>query len=286
MSPDVERPSEPDAVAESIQAFYARYDETQRLARDIGPLERERAQEVYRRFLPDPPAVVCDVGGGSGPYAFWLAGAGYTVDLVDLVPRHIQHAEAHQATLRTGRLRSIAPGDARRLAFPNAHADAVLLNGPLYHHVAAAERAEILAEVRRVLRSTGVLLAVAISRYAGSIAGLVTERVWDPAFLAGCRVEIESGLRHHPEAARARADARSIDSAYFHHPDELAREVRAAGFEVDAVLGILGPSWMVPNLEASFADPARRAVILELARLFEREPALGPRILAVCRPRG
>jgi len=279
------RPAEPDAVADAIVGFYTSYDEAARLGRDIGPPELAHTQELYRRCLPEPPAVVCDVGGGTGPYAFWLAREGYTVDLVDIVPRHVQQAQAHQDTLGAGRLRSLCVGDARRLDFPNGHADAVLLNGPLYHLVALDDRLAALGEARRVLRPGGILLAVAISRYAGAIAGLVTARVWDPVFLERCRSEITTGVRHIPVDARAQQPDRAIDTAYFHQPDELAREARSAGFDVVDLLGILGLSWMVPDLEASFRDPDRRERILELARLFEREPALGPRILAVCRAR-
>ena len=45
--------------------------------------ERFRTQELLLRYLPAPPAVVLDVGGGTGQYATWLAALGYTVHLVD-----------------------------------------------------------------------------------------------------------------------------------------------------------------------------------------------------------
>ena len=44
-----------------------------------GQLEFVRTQEIITRYLPDPPAVVLDIGGGSGPYACWLAKAGTVV---------------------------------------------------------------------------------------------------------------------------------------------------------------------------------------------------------------
>ena len=40
---------------------------------------------------------------------------------------------------------------------------------------------------------------------------------------------------------------------------------------------------MMPDLDASWQDGARREVILDIARLAETEPVLGPRLVAVAR---
>jgi 2-polyprenyl-3-methyl-5-hydroxy-6-metoxy-1,4-benzoquinol methylase len=74
---------------EEILAYYARGQEDERLDQDTGQLERFRTQELLLRHLPAPPAVVLDVGGGTGQYATWLAARGYTVHLVDPVPLHV-----------------------------------------------------------------------------------------------------------------------------------------------------------------------------------------------------
>ncbi|NEP45591.1 MAG: class I SAM-dependent methyltransferase, partial [Okeania sp. SIO2H7] len=60
-------------------SYYNRGEEEQRLSKDEGKLEFARTQELLSRFLPAPPAVIFDVGGGSGVYAFWLAQQGYEV---------------------------------------------------------------------------------------------------------------------------------------------------------------------------------------------------------------
>ena len=62
--------------------YYATGRELDRLARGIGPLELARTKELVERYLPAPPAVVFDVGGGPGVYACWLARQGYEVHLV------------------------------------------------------------------------------------------------------------------------------------------------------------------------------------------------------------
>jgi hypothetical protein len=49
-----------------IEKHYASGYEDVRLKTGCGKLELERAREVMARFLPPPPAVVIDIGGGSG----------------------------------------------------------------------------------------------------------------------------------------------------------------------------------------------------------------------------
>jgi hypothetical protein len=41
--------------------------------------------------------VVLDVGGGTGVHAAWLAGRGYRVHLVDVVPGHVRAVAAQAA---------------------------------------------------------------------------------------------------------------------------------------------------------------------------------------------
>jgi hypothetical protein len=40
---------------------------------------------------------------------------------------------------------------------------------------------------------------------------------------------------------------------------------------------------MVPDLDESWQDAAQRQVLLDIARLTENEPVLGPRLMAVAR---
>jgi hypothetical protein len=58
-----------------ILDWYTRtFKEADRLTGGLGLVERTRIRELIRRHLCAPPAVVCDVGGGTGVHAFWLAG--------------------------------------------------------------------------------------------------------------------------------------------------------------------------------------------------------------------
>ncbi len=62
-----------------VLAHYARGQEDERLEREEGKLESCRTEELLLRHLPAPPAVVLDVGGGTGQYATWLGARGYRV---------------------------------------------------------------------------------------------------------------------------------------------------------------------------------------------------------------
>ena len=60
---------------EDLFAYYAGQDEGQRLFRfRHNRLELLRTRELLQRQLPSPPAVVLDVGGGTGVHAAWLPG--------------------------------------------------------------------------------------------------------------------------------------------------------------------------------------------------------------------
>ena len=265
-----------DSIPQSIIAHYNRYDESERLKHDIGPLEMARTRELIARYLPPAPAEVLDVGGANGVYSFWLAGLGYCVHLVDITLRHIEQARQAAAEPHSPQLASLRVGDARRLDFADGCADAVLMHGPLYHLADRADRLCALAEARRVLRPGGTLLAFAITRYAGLIYFLSQGLVFDPAYLSMIRTEVATGRRVDPPPGTF-----VLPNAYFHLPAELESEFRDAGLEHQATLGVLGPAWQVPDLEASWQDEAKRQTLLEIARLTENEPVLGPRLMAV-----
>ena len=51
------------------------------------------------------------------------------------------------------------------------------------------------------------------------------------------------------------------------------------------MLGMLWPAWKVPDLDDSWQDSRQREVILDIARLTENEPVLGPRLIAAAHKR-
>jgi SAM-dependent methyltransferase len=242
----------------SIQAHYDLGVEQPRLAHE-STLEWVRSREVLERYLPPPPASVLDVGGGPGVYAAWLAGKGYAVRLIDPVPRHIDEAR----TLAAGSFEA-AIGDARRLEAADASFDAVLLMGPLYHLVERADRIQALGEARRVAKPGGCVIAVGISRFASLLDGLRFDWLRDPDFRSIVEADLRSGQHRNP---RPEERPEWFTTAFFHRPDELVAEVTESGLDVEAVLGIEGPGWLVRR-------DVQQAELVEVARAVEQEPSL------------
>ena len=164
-------------------------------------------------------------------------------------------------------LASAAAGDARALGEADASIDAVLMFGPLYHLQDSQERLVALREARRVLRPGGVLLASALSRLYPVFEAIAADDT-DPAeaeaeFLSAGRYRNPSG------------DPRLFTTSYFHRPDELADEVRQAGFVLRRLAAGSGAlKLLVPDLGERLDDPAQAARLLDLMRLVEAEPSL------------
>jgi hypothetical protein len=89
--------------------------------------------------------------------------------------------------------------------------------------------------------------------------------------------EIETGQHRRP------ATWRVFTTAYFHHARGLAEELVDAGFEHERTLGIQGPGWLVPDFEQRLDEPHQREILLQIARLTERDPAHSPHMVAVAR---
>jgi ubiquinone/menaquinone biosynthesis C-methylase UbiE len=267
-------------VDQAIDAYYRQTEEENRLEQGAFLLESLRTRELISRHAPPPPAVVLDIGGAAGAYAFWLGDAGYSVHLLDPVERHIDEARQRNAAAQRP-LASCILGDARALPFPDAAAEMVLLLGPLYHLTASEDRARALNDASRVLKPGGVLFAAGISRWASVLDGLSRDLFDDPAFLAIAEQDVKNG-QHRNQAGRLDY----FTTAYFHRPDDLRAEVATAGLQVNAVYGIEGPGWILPDISERLANSNRRENLLKAARMLDSEPSLAgasAHLLAVAR---
>jgi hypothetical protein len=125
-----------------------------------------------------------------------------------------------------------------------------------------------LREARRVTRPGGVVLAVGISRFASLLDGLRLGFLGDPVGRAMIERDLHDGQHRNPDVA---GRPWWFTTAFFHHPDELAAEVVEAGLTLEGVFGIEGPGGL---LTSPWDDPAQRPIVVEAARLVEREPSL------------
>jgi ubiquinone/menaquinone biosynthesis C-methylase UbiE len=252
---------------QKIKDFYAHYDEQARL---IGrhDLERTRTQEIISRFFGEAAEKIADIGGGAGIYAFWLAELGHIVDLIDLVPKHID--QARETEKKTGiKLNSKQQGDAVNLPFNDSSYDKVLLLGPLYHTQDRAERIKIIREALRILKPGGYLFAAAISRFASLTDGLKRDFLTDSAFrkildrdLAdGCHIN-ETGLEKY------------FTTSFFQHPDDHYSELVEAGCSEVSVLPIEGIGSIITDVDEKLNNPQYREQVFTYIRKTEEEQSI------------
>jgi ubiquinone/menaquinone biosynthesis C-methylase UbiE len=256
------------SLTPEIEAYYQQGAECTRLEDAQGELERFRTQDILRRHLPAPPAVIFDVGGASGAYAFPLAQQGYQVHLIDPVPLHLEQARARSASSGI-ELASIALGDARDLNVPPGVADAALLLGPLYHQTERSDRLRALREARRILKPAGVLFAAGISHFASLLDGLSTGAFQDDEFRKIVARDLASGQHRNPTN-----NPTYFTTAYFHRPEELADEVRDAGFADVRVVAIEGPVWCASYFRQVWATQALRIELMRFLSLVEEEASI------------
>jgi SAM-dependent methyltransferase len=252
-----------------LSDFYDSVDENVRLSEGYGLLEWARTLDILERYLPPSPAVIYDVGGGSGVYAFWLARKGYEVFLVDPVAKHIRQARQASRGQPDHALAGIVQGDARRLDRANDSVDAVLFMGPLYHLTARKDRIAALKEASRITRRGGRIFAAVISRFASLLDGTFQGYLDDPAFAAIVEQDLIDGQHRNPTGNPA-----YFTSAFFHHPDDIKSEIVESGLTLEQLLPVEGVGGLIPHIEEYWADQNRRANLLKFLRLVETDPSL------------
>jgi SAM-dependent methyltransferase len=126
--------------------------------------------------------------------------------------------------------------------------------------VHAADRAQALAEVYRIVRPGGVVVAAAISRWARPLVRAAVGQLGEPDW--------------HEHTLKTMRDGHVPDGddwercVYLHDAGELAAELTTAGFGEVAVVGVEGPigPW-------ARKDPTLHQHAMDLARQAETELA-------------
>jgi len=269
--------------ADEIVRYYSAADEASRLRTGWFQLEQARTKELILRHIQPAPATVLDVGGAAGTYACWLASRGYQVHLIDPVLRHVEQASAASAKQPQHPLASAVAGDARKLEQANQAMDAVLLLGPIYHLTERKDRLTALREANRVLRPGGLVWAAGISRFASLLDSLSGGFFDRPEFAPILDRDLAEGQHRN-----ATGNLLYFTDAFLHLPEELAAELREAGFELVELVPVEGPGWLARDFDRLWSNPQQRERLLALLRKVEHEPALigaSSHILAIGRKR-
>ena len=253
-------------IDKAVLEDYNSGSERGRLRTDLGLIEFERTKELLLETLPRPPAVIYDIGGGYGEYAWLLASWGYEVHLFDLSETNIRMSAELSAEYPSCALKASEVADAREIGRPDKSADAVLLMGPLYHITDKSERLLALEESRRLLRDGGVLYTAAITPYATllwatTVYGVKNLLLEEAEFMEMVERELADGSHIKPTAG----NYRGIGNSHFHS----AAELRSAGFENTDIHGVVGAAWLAPDIDELWKHEKSREALMRTVRLLD-----------------
>lgn len=266
-------------INEAVLAGYNAGMERGRLRKGLGLIEFARTKELLLEYLPKPPAVIYDIGGAYGEYAWWLASLGYEVHLFDLSETNIKMSAELAVEYPGVSLAAAEVADARRIYRADASADAILLMGPLYSIEERVGRLSAIRESRRLLKPGGKLFTAAITPYATmlwatTVFGVENRLLAEAAFMHMVEHELATGEHIRPEENTEYRG--SLVRAHFHSPAELREELAAGGFAKNIVHAAVGAAWIAPDLETLWADPISREALMRTVRLVDgREDLLG-----------
>ena len=278
-------------IDHAVLAGYNAGIERDRLRTGIGLIEFERTKEILLEKLPKPPAVVYDIGGAYGEYAWWLASLGYEVHLFDLAETNIAMSAELAAEYPGVALKAAEVCDARAIPRPDKSADVVLLMGPLYSITEYEERILAIKESRRLLKDDGILFSAALTPYSVLVSRLAVyheddtkkrRELDDPAVMAIIERALEDGCYMNPE----KRIANGLGSSHLHTAKALREELLRGGFDTVSVHGVMGGAWLAPNLDELLANEKTKAVLMKTVRMLDTHEeiiGLSGHLLAVSR---
>jgi|SRR5579859_4083457 len=249
---------------QDIAAFYSGNPEREynRLAQN--QLEYDLTWRYFDQYLPAHGSIL-EVGAATGGYTVALAARGYTVTAVDLSATLLDICSTRLAQAGLSQQVHCLVADARDLsAVAEQRFDVVLLMGPLYHLIAAADRALAVQAAYARLRPGGIICTSFISRFG--ILGDLMRRI--PDWIenqAEVRSFLERGQR--PDGA-----PRGGFRGYFAHASELAPLHEALGCETLVVAGV-EPAISADDESYNRLQGAQRQRWCDLLYEISREPS-------------
>lgn len=280
-------------IDKTVLADYNAGIERNRLRMDIGRIEFDRTKEILLERLPKPPAVIYDIGGAYGEYAWWLSSLGYEVHLFDLSETNIEMSKELAKEYPGTKLKSAEVSDARSIPRPDKSADAILFMGPLYSITEYEERILAIKECRRLLKNDGLLFSGALTPYSILIPRIVKYHIDDspkrreldnPAVMAAIERALSDGCYINPDKKLATG----LGSSHLHTAKALREELSAGGFSTASVHGMMGGAWLAPNVEELLSHEDTRNLLMKTVRMLDTHEeiiGLSGHLLAVSRKR-
>ena len=278
-------------IDKTVLAGYNAGIEKNRLRTGIGIIEFERTKEILMEKLPKAPAVIYDIGGGYGEYAWWLASLGHEVHLFDISETNIKISEVLKHEYPNVHLESAEVCDARSIPRKSKSADVILLMGPLYSITEYEERILAVKESYRLLKDNGILFTAALTPYGGLLHRITVYHNFednkaceldDPDVISMFERALTDGCYLNPE----RKISKGLGSSHFHTAKALKTELLCGGFKTESVHGVMGGAWLAPNLDELLANKETREVLMKTVRMLDKHEeiiGLSGHLLAVSR---
>lgn len=255
-------------ISSSIELFYNKVSEENRLSKGMGIFEFERIKYLISLYLKDS-FIILDIGGGTGKYSEWLSNLNHNVYLVEPVDKHLKIAK--ERAKKSKNKFNVIKGEAKSLDFPNNFADLVILHGPLYHLQKAEDRILAINEAKRVLKKNGVVLGFGINFTASTLVGLLNGLIYKYTFLEMCKSELISGIHNPPEDFPW-----LLAEAFYHKPSELKEEFLKCNLKIKKMFAVEGMIWLDKDYFSNMSNDKHRKVLNELLLLTENDESLLP----------
>ena len=238
--------------------------EHDRLARH--QLEYDLTWRYLDQYLPARGSVL-EIGAATGRYTLELARRGYAVTAVDLSAALIHSARQRLAAADLdGQVRFVV-ADARDLSqVTEREFDAVLLMGPLYHLVEAADRQTALHQAFDHLRAGGLIFSAFISRL-GIMGDLIKN---DPDWIEEDQAEVQGIITR---GRRADDTRRGGFRGYFALVSEIAPLHEAVGFKTLIVAGV-EPVISADDESYNKLEGKQRQLWLDMLHKLSTEPSI------------
>lgn len=253
-------------ISSSIELFYNKASEEDRLSKGMGIFEFERIKYLINLYLNNSMTIL-DVGGGTGKYSEWLSKLNHNVYLIEPVDKHLKIAEERSKKLKNKF--KVIRGESRQLDFPNNSVDLVILHGPLYHLQNLEDRLLAINEAKRVLKKNGVVLGFGINFTASTLVGLLNGLIYKHTFLEMCKSELNSGIHNPPDDFPW-----LLAEAFYHKPLELKDEFSKCNLKIDKMYAVEGLIWLDKDYFSNMLHGKRKNVLNELLLATENEESL------------
>jgi hypothetical protein len=119
------------------------------------------------------------------------------------------------------------------------------------------------------------LFTAAITKYATllwaiTVYGEKNDLLYEPEFMEMIKRELEDGQHIRNPKSKYKGMGRS----YFYLPELLEKELSEAGFRNNDIRGVIGPLWLIPNIDEKWKQKEKRQSIMNIVRLLEKEQSI------------